>query len=290
MSKTLFSKIIAGTMNWGQWSKSFNTKEIASMIVTCINHDITTFDHADIYGSYTTESDFGTAFKHSGVSRQKLQLISKCGIAHVSPNRPHNLKHYNYRKRYIITSVETSLKNLKTDYLDALLLHRPSPLMNPHEVMEAVAKLGQEGKIKAFGVSNFTPSQVTLIASEVPIGINQIEFSVTEYSALHNGALDQMIVDNITPMAWSPLGTVFKSSTAQTKRVHKCLDVLTSKYNVTKDQLLLAWILNHPAQIHPVIGTTTKERVIAANNATTIELELEDWFALLIASQGHKVP
>ena len=141
-------------MNWGQWSKSFNTKEIASMIVTCINHDITTFDHADIYGSYTTESDFGTAFKHSGISRQKLQLISKCGIAHVSPNRPHNLKHYNYRKRYIITSVETSLKNLKTDYLDALLLHRPSPLMNPHEVMEAVAKLGQEGKIKAFGVSN----------------------------------------------------------------------------------------------------------------------------------------
>ena len=99
-----------------------------------------------------------------------------------------------------------------------------------------------------------------------------------------------MIVDNITPMAWSPLGAVFKSSTAQTKRVHKCLDVLTSKYNVTKDQLLLAWILKHPAQIHPVIGTTTKERVIAANNATTIELELEDWFALLIASQGHKVP
>ena len=110
-------------MSWGAWGRQFSTQEMITQINTSLEAGITTFDHADIYGSYTTESDFGTAFKHSGISRQKLQLISKCGIAHVSPNRPHNLKHYNYRKRYIITSVETSLKNLSWFHLVALNFH-----------------------------------------------------------------------------------------------------------------------------------------------------------------------
>ena len=285
-----FSKLVAGTMSWGAWGRRFNSLDMQRQIENTVGLGISTFDHADIYGGYTTESAFGAAFSKTNISRSRIQLISKCGIQLQTPNRSNRLKHYDCSKNYIISSAEASLKHLKTDYLDLLLIHRPSPLMDPHDIMEAVQYLKKEGKIINFGVSNFTPSQVELLASEVPVAVNQIEFSVTEYSALHNGALDQMIVDNITPMAWSPLGAVFKSSTAQTKRVHKCLDVLTSKYNVTKDQLLLAWILKHPAQIHPVIGTTTKERVIAANNAITIELELEDWFELLIASQGHKVP
>ncbi|PTM11757.1 MAG: aldo/keto reductase [Bacteroidetes bacterium] len=285
-----YSRIIVGTMSWGNWGKQFNTRDIISLINSCLDQQITTFDHADIYGGFTTESDFGKAFKQSNIKRNDIQLISKCGIAYVSPNRSNKIKHYNYSKEYIITSVETSLKNLETDYLDALLLHRPSPLMNPHEVMEAIAKLGQEGKIKSFGVSNFTPSQVELIASEVPVELNQIEFSLTHYNPMFDGTLDQMMTKKITPMAWSPLGVVFKEDTEQTRRIHKCLGTLLDKYNATEDQLLLAWILKHPANIHPVIGTTTKNRIKDANDALKINIEIEDWFSILVASQGHKVP
>jgi len=290
MSKIVFSKIIAGTMGWGSWGKQFNTNEMISLINSCIEVGLTSFDHADIYGDYTTESDFGKALKESQIARNNVQLISKCGIAYVSPNRNNMIKHYNYSKDYIISSVETSLKNLKTDYLDALLLHRPSPLMQPYDVMEAIAKLGQEGKIKLFGVSNFTPSQIDLIASEVPVEINQIEFSLTHHDAMFDGTLDQMMTKNITPMSWSPLGMVFKEDTEQTRRIHKCLGGLMDKYNATEDQLLLAWVLKHPANIHPVIGTTNIKRIKDANDALNINLDLEDWFSILVASQGHKVP
>lgn len=285
-----YSRIIAGTMAWGNWGKQFNTRDIISLINSCLDQQITTFDHADIYGGFTTESDFGKAFKQSNIKRNDIQLISKCGIAYVSPNRSNKIKHYNYSKAYIIKSVETSLKNLETDYLDALLLHRPSPLMNPYEVMEAIAKLGQVGKIRSFGVSNFTPSQVELIASEVPVELNQIEFSVTHYNPMFDGSLDQMMTKKMTPMVWSPLGIVFKEDTEQTRRIHKCLGTLLDKYNATEDQLLLAWILKHPANIHPVIGTTTKNRIKDANDALKINIEIEDWFSILVASQGHKVP
>lgn len=285
-----YSRIIAGTMSWGSWGKQFNTNDMISQINTCLEAGITSFDHADIYGGYTTEADFGAAFKQTRIARSAIQLISKCGIAYVSPNRSNIIKHYNYSKEYIITSVENSLRNLETDFLDVLLLHRPSPLMHPCEIMEAIAKLGQEGKIKSFGVSNFTPSQVELIASEVPIEINQIEFSLTQNSALHDGTLDQMITKKITPMAWSPLGIVFKEDSEQTRRIHNCLGGLLDKYDATEDQLLLAWILKHPANIHPVIGTTNTQRIKDAISALKINLELEDWFSILVASQGDKVP
>jgi predicted oxidoreductase len=285
-----YSRIIAGTMSWGSWGKQFNTNDMISQINTCLEAGITSFDHADIYGGYTTEADFGAAFKQTRIARSAIQLISKCGIAYVSPNRSNIIKHYNYSKEYIITSVENSLRNLETDYLDVLLLHRPSPLMHPYEIMEAIAKLSQEGKIKSFGVSNFTPSQVELIASEVPIEINQIEFSLTQNSALHDGTLDQMITKKITPMAWSPLGIVFKEDSEQTRRIHNCLGGLLDKYDATEDQLLLAWILKHPANIHPVIGTTNTQRIKDAISALKINLELEDWFSILVASQGDKVP
>jgi predicted oxidoreductase len=285
-----YSRIIAGTMSWGNWGKQFNSQQMIRMMNTCLESSITTFDHADIYGDYTTERDFGNAFKQSNIARDDIQLISKCGIVYASPKRPTKIKHYNYSRDYIIKSVENSLKNLATDYLDLLLLHRPSPLMEPNEIMEAIAKLGQEGKIKSFGVSNFTTSQVELISSEVPVEVNQIEFSLTHNSALFDGTLDQMMVKKMTPMAWSPLGEVFKNDTEQTRRIHKCLGSLLDKYSASEDQLLLAWILKHPANIHPVVGTTNQIRIKEANNALQINLELEDWFSILVASQGHKVP
>jgi len=285
-----YSKIISGTMTWGKWGKQLNTEEMISLMNHCIEHNVTTFDHADIYGDYSTEADFGKALSQGSINRESIQLISKCGIQYFTEIRKNKVKHYNYSKDYIIWSVEESLKHLETDYLDALLLHRPSPLMEPDEIMEAVAKLAQEGKINDFGVSNFTPSQIDLIASEVPVTINQVEFSLTQNQAMFDGTLDQTTIKKITPMAWSPLGIVFKKDTQQTRRIHKQLGELMDKYNATEDQLLLAWIMKHPSNIHPVIGTTDKNRIINAIKASEIELELEDWFLILVASQGHKVP
>jgi len=277
-------------MTWGSWGKQLSKKEMAVLMNFCVSNHITTFDHADIYGAYTTEADFGKAFADSGLQREAIQLISKCGIQYMSDNRNNKVKHYNYSKKYIISSVEESLKHLKTDYLDLLLLHRPSPLMVAEEIAEAISLLKKDGKIRDFGVSNFTPSQMDLIGLRMDIDVNQIEFSLTEHTAMHDGTLDFMMTNGIKPMAWSPLGAVFKEDNEQTRRIHKQLGALLDKYNATEDQLLLAWLMRHPSGIHPVIGTTTKERMKLAVEATKIELELEDWFLILVAAQGYKVP
>ncbi len=277
-------------MTWGSWGKQLSNKEMEALMNFCVSNHITTFDHADIYGAYTTEADFGKAFKSSSLKREDLQLISKCGIQELSDNRKNKVKHYNYSKDHIICSVEDSLKNLETDYLDLLLLHRPSPLMVAEDIAEAITVLKKDGKIRDFGVSNFTPSQMDMIGLRMDIDVNQIEFSLTEHSAMYNGTLDFMTTSGIKPMAWSPLGSVFKDDNEQTRRIHKQLGELMDKYNATEDQLLLAWILKHPSGIHPVIGTTTEKRLKLAVEAAKIELELEDWFLILQAAQGHNVP
>ncbi|QEE48852.1 aldo/keto reductase [Flavobacterium alkalisoli] len=284
------SPIIAGAMNWGVWSRSFTTAEMAEMIQSCIEYGITTFDHADIYGGYTTEADFGKAFTQSGVKRENVQIISKCGIQHTIGNRDNKVKHYDYSKEYIINSAENSLKYLETDYLDILLLHRPSPLMNPDEIAGAVEKLKKEGKIKQFGVSNFTNSQTELIKSRTDVYCNQIEFSATCYEPMLDGSLDYMTLNNIKPLAWSPIGSVFKEDNEQTQRLKKLLMELVVKYEVTADVILLAWILRHPAGIIPVTGSTSPERLKNQMKATEVELELEDWFAIWTESMGNKVP
>ena len=277
-------------MTWGRWGKQLDTQQMIALMNHCLKEDITTFDHADIYGDYTTEADFGNAFAESRIKREDIQLISKCGIQLINKHRKTFVKHYNYNKDYIINSAEASLKNLKTDYLDLLLLHRPSPLMHPDEVTEAITHLLEEGKIKSFGLSNFLPSQTRLLSEELEISANQIEFSLTETSAMQNGSLDHIMTNNITPMAWSPLGTLFKEKNNQTKRLHQLLDELAKTYNATKDQLALAWLLKHPAKIHPVIGTTTMSRITDSRKALSIEIELQDWFKLWEASVGKEAP
>lgn len=286
-----FSRIIQGCMTWGQWGKKLNREGQASRMHTCLEAGITTFDHADIYGDYSTEEEFGHAFAKADIPRDNIQLISKCGIQYMGKGRPENrVKHYQYDAEYIVRSAERSLKLLQTDYLDLFLMHRPSPLMQPEEMAQAAEKLKVSGKIKAFGVSNFTPSQTDLIAQAIPIAANQIEFSLTAFGAMYNGSLDHMMINEILPMAWSPLGNVFKENDDRSSRLRKAMESLCEKYNATKDQLALAWILKHPSGIHPVIGTTTPERIKGAVDALEIDLELQDWFELLVASQGHKVP
>lgn len=277
-------------MTWGSWGKKLSKKEMNALMYHCISHNITTFDHADIYGAYTTEADFGKAFIDSGIKREDIQLISKCGIQLVCENRDNKVGHYNYSKDYIISSAEKSLKNLNTGYLDLLLIHRPSPLMVAEEIAEAITILKKDGKIRDFGVSNFTPSQMEMIGLRMDIDVNQIEFSLTEHSAMHDGTLDYIKTNGIKPMAWSPLGSVFREDTEQTRRIHKQLGELMDKYNASEDQLLLAWILKHPANMHPVVGTTNKDRLKNAIEAQNINLELEDWFLILVACQGYNVP
>lgn len=294
----MFSKIIAGVMNWGVWGKNLNESQMKNTILFCLENGITTFDHADIYGGYTTEASFGNAFKSSVINRENIQLISKCGICYTSDNKDqftsykHNykLKHYCYDKDYIIASAENSLKNLKTDYLDILLLHRPSPLIDFDVIYDALETLKKEGKIKAFGVSNFSAPQMALAESRFTISTNQLEFSLTQHQALFDGSLDYLQQKNITSMAWSPLGSYFGVDNEQNNRIKSVLHKFSLKYNAAVDQLLLAWILKHPINVHPVVGTTNQDRLRKSVEALKINLETEDWFELLVASQGHDIP
>lgn len=284
-----FSRIISGTMTWGSWGNQLSKKEMIELMHHCIACGLTTFDHADIYGSYSTEGDFGVAFAQSGIQREDIQLISKCGIQ-MTKGRDNAINHYQYDKEYIIWSVERSLKKLGTDYLDLLLLHRPSPLMAPYEIAEAIQALMKSGKIKQFGVSNFTPSQIAMLEKAIPVSANQVEFSLTHDAPMYDGTFDDCIANNRMAMAWSPLGTFFREKDTRTKRIKKAMEPLIEKYGVNESQLLLAWLMKHPAIVYPVIGTTNKTRIEQSAKAANIALELQDWFALLVASQGHDVP
>lgn len=285
-----YSRIIAGTMTWGLWGKQMTTKQMSSQINHCITNGITTFDHADIYGDYTTEKEFGAALQDSGVNRDAIQLISKCGIQLLSKGRENKVKHYNYSKDYIIHSVVQSLKHLKTDYLDLLLLHRPSPLLAVDDVVEAINYLKQHGLIRNFGVSNFSVSQMQLLDQHLSITTNQVECSLTNPEMMLNGIFDYATHQQQIAMVWSPLGAYFKQKTNQVDRISMQLKTMCLKYNATEDQLLLAWLLKHPSKIHPVVGTTSPERIKQAVESENINIELEDWFLLLEASKGHPVP
>ncbi|WP_425234958.1 aldo/keto reductase [Ulvibacterium sp.] len=284
------SRIIAGAMTWGQWGKQLSKNEIADLIHHCLEVGITTFDHADIYGGYTNETDFGQGFAKSGIIRNKIQLITKCGIQYVCDARRNRIKHYDYSSEYIIWSAEQSLKNLRTDYVDLFLLHRPSPLMHPDEIADAIGKLKKEGKIKEFGVSNFTPAQIAILETRIPVSANQVEFSLTAERVMYDSTLDDCLANQRMAMSWSPLGSYFKETNDQTERIKSAVMSMLEKYSATEDQLLLAWIMAHPANVHPVVGTTKKKRLEDAHKASEIQLDLEDWFILLEASQGHKVP
>jgi predicted oxidoreductase len=290
MSKTTLSPIISGTMNWGVWDKNLTLKEMENMIQISIENKITTFDHADIYGDYTTEADFGKAFQASKIAREKLQLITKCGIQLVTENRPENkIKHYDYSKDYIIWSVEESLKKLKTDYVDVFLLHRPSPLMQADEIAEAVEKLKSEGKIIDFGLSNFTSSQTELIRQKTEVSYNQVQFSATHFEAMIDGSLDYMQTHGIRPLSWNPLGTVFREDTKKTRRLKKLFAELVQKYGFGSDTLLLAWILKHPAGVIPIAGTVNVARIQSLMKAVELEMDKEDWFAIWTESMGDDV-
>lgn len=288
-----FSRITAGVMTWGVWGADFSVEKTEEYINQCLDLGVSTFDHADIYGHYTTEKLFGDATKGSSSLREKMQLISKCGIKLTTPNRPqHSIKSYETSKAHIIESVEKSLENLQTDYLDALLIHRPSPLMFPEEIAEAFEQLHEQGKVLHFGVSNFTAAQIDLFSASIPLITNQIEISLLHREPFTDGTLSKCLEQGIVPMAWSPMagGKLFsESDDAQVIRVKKAAAPLQEKYNASLDQILAAWLFKHPSGIIPVFGSTKIERLKAATEALNIHLTTEEWFVLLEAADGNEV-
>jgi predicted oxidoreductase len=264
------------------------------LIEECIAGNITSFDHADIYGDYTVEEEFGEALKQKPSLRKQMQLITKCGIRRFTPNRPvHRIHSYDTSKEHIIASAERSLQNLHTDYLDLLLIHRPDPLMHPHEIAEAFSILKEQGKVLHFGVSNFTPSQMDMMMTGFPVEYNQLEISVVHLDPFHDGSLDKCMQHQIRPMAWGPLGSGqlhSNDSDERNKRIMAVAGILAEKYNASSDQVLMAFVFKHPSGIIPVIGSTKIERLRSAYEAASINLEREEWFMLWRASKGHEVP
>ena len=283
---------VAGCMRWGKWGAQYSTKQYRTMIDACLQHGINAFDHADIYGDYTTEKEFGNALKEDNSLRDKIQLITKCGIQMMTENRPHHqIKSYNTSKEHIIHSAETSLKHFGTSYLDVLLIHRPDPLLHPHEVAEAVFHLKKQGKILQFGVSNFLPHHVDALRRYVEIEYNQVEISIIYTSPFTNGILDNCLEHHIIPMAWSPLGGgIFNDdSIPNYRKIVSTANELAEKYTTGINEILVAFLLKHPSGIIPVVGTTKVERLLQAKAAKNIYLTREDWFKLWIATIGEDV-
>ena len=281
------SRIISGTMNWGTWGANYSKQEMCQLISESFDSGINSFDHADIYGGYTTEESFGDAFIDTGIKREDVFFISKCGIMYPSKKLPIKTKHYDYSEDHIIKSVNNSLKYLQTDYLDCLLLHRPSPLMDINIIANTVEGLIKSGKIKSFGVSNFTADQMDMFKGKVEILYNQINLSLTHLDHMFDGTLEYMQANKILPMAYSPLGSYFKEGSNKIKKV---VESLKDKYSCTDYQLLISWLLKHPSKVYPVIGTTKSDRIKKSMKSLKIEIELIDWFELLEASVGNRVP
>ncbi len=253
------------------------------------------FDHADIYGDGHCESLFGELLteltKETPTIREQLIITSKAGIKR-------DPQHYDFSDDYLTKSVDKSLKRLNVDYLDMFLLHRPDYLFNAEQVAQTFQKLKASGKVKHFGVSNFTPSQINLLQSVLaePLLVNQIEINIHNIDSFSNGSLDQCQQHKITPIAWCPLGGVAYPAWGNTftpaveQRIAKELARQSHNYQCQPWQLILAWLLKHPANICPIIGSTTPERIIAAKQALTIEYNHADWYRLLEARNGFAQP
>ena len=288
-----FSRIVAGFMRLREWDMS--TAALLDFSHQCLDLGITTFDHADIYGRYTCEELFGEALAAEPSLRGRIELVTKCGIQLVSSNRPDTrVKHYDTSRAHIIASAERSLRNLHTDVLDLLLIHRPDPLLDADEAAGALAALRSSGKIRHAGVSNFTPRQFDLLQSRLdfPLVTNQIELSVLHLDPLHDGTLDQLQQLRVPPMAWSPVagGRLFDPANERARRVRTTLESIGDTVGASVDQVALAWLLRHPARVLPVMGTGKIERLREAAAAESVTLDQQQWFMIWEASAGREVP
>ena len=295
-----FSRIGIGCMRIGNLN---GKEEVRKFVEGALEAGIDFFDHEDIYGGGGAEAAFGEAVPAS--LREKLVIQTKCAI------RPGVC--YDFSRDHIISSVEGSLKRLKTDYVDILLLHRPDALMDPAEVAEAFARLKKDGKVKAFGVSNHNPMQMELLNSyldeDISVCADQIQFSIAHCPTIdaglnvniHNDAgcsRDQSLIEycrlkKIQLQAWSPFQYgMFEGTFLGSEKYEKLNEVirrLAAKYGISENAVAIAWILRHPAGIVPIVGSMNLQRVRDICKADEIELTREEWYELYLAA-GKQLP
>lgn len=290
--------IAVGCMRLGGLSIS----DAGKFINTAVEEGANFFDHADIYGGGKCEEVFSEAVGMNSNVREKMIIQSKCGIR---PGR------FDFSKEHILTSVDGILKRLKTDYLDALLLHRPDALMEPEEVADAFTVLKESGKVRHFGVSNQNPYQIQLLQKymDMPIVANQLQLSITNAtmisSGLHvnmedeaavnrdGGVLDFCRLNDITIQPWSPFQYgFFKGVFLDNEKfpeLNKKINEIAEKYNVSNTTIAIAWILRHPAKMQPITGTMNIARLKDCIKATEITLTREEWYAIHLAA-GNILP
>ena len=282
-------RLIAGVMRWGKWGADYQHTQVANLIHACLECGIHTFDNADIYGGYTTESLFGKAWKESGIAREEIKIISKCGIKYLSDNRSYNIKHYDTSDKYIKQCVDNSLKELNTDYIDQMLIHRPSPLMNYDQMADTFSSITASGKVLSFGVSNFSPYQLDLLCKKYPVATNQIEISMTHILPFTDGSLLSASANGVSIQAWSPLGGGSIWHSDHHPKVDRLYEI-ANKYEWTIDEMAYLFLMHHHADIRPVLGTSKIERIKSAANTCHRSITNEQWFEIYVASKGSKVP
>ncbi len=284
------SPVVAGLWRLHEWG--MDTAATVRWIEEALALGITSFDHADIYGGYRVEALFGDALAAAPGLRQRMQIVTKCGIKLVHDQRPaHRVKSYDSSRSHVTASVNSSLRALRTDHIDLLLMHRPDLLMDPDELADTFRHLLAAGKVLHFGVSNHTPGQVAMLRKRHPIATQQIEFSPLQMQALADGTLEQCVDLGMRPMVWSPLaqGRLFSGRDDQVQRVHAVLAELGAQQGVSVATMAYAWILRHPSRPWPITGSRRLAALQEAVEALNINVSREDWYRVWQASIGHEL-
>jgi predicted oxidoreductase len=284
------SPIVAGMWRLREWK--LDTPGLVRWIEQAIELGITSFDHADIYGGYGVEPEFGEALAASPGLRERLQIVTKCGIKLVSTARPaHAIKSYDSSRTHVLASVDQSLRALRTDRIELLLIHRPDLLMDPDELAATFGELRAAGKVLHFGVSNHSPSQFALLHRRLPLVTHQIELSPLRMGALADGALDQAVDLQLPPMIWSPLagGHLLTAQDEQAQRVRPVLETLARAWSVSAATMAYAWVRRHPSRPIPITGSRRIEALREAVASLDVRLSAEDWYRVWQASMGREV-
>jgi len=292
------SRLVHGCMRIVGDNSDESRRKGKAAVRTAYESGFTHFDHADIYGGGKCEELFAEVLREIPGMRKDIIITSKCGIIGRANPKPDYPARYDFSERHILKSVDGILKRLNTGYIDILLLHRPDFLFRAEEVAGAFEQLKNSGKVRHFGVSNFHPSQLSLLQSycPMPLIINQVEINIHNINALLDGTLDQCQEQNISPQAWCPLGGVVYPAWGNTfspddeQRIKAEFDRQAAKYNTENWIVMLAWLLKHPARIFPIVGTTNSSRISASLQALEIDYSREDWYRLLEARNGQPVP
>lgn len=285
------SRIVYGLWRLGDDADT-SPRHVLSKIEACLAQGITSFDEADIYGDYESESLFGAALRAAPALKREIEVVTKCDIMLVSEKFPaRRVKHYDTSAAHIAASVDTSLRRMGLERIDLLLIHRPDPFMDHHETGAALDAAVASGKVRAVGVSNFKPHDWTLLQSAMttPLVTNQIELSLVAHEGFTNGDVAFLQERGLPPMAWSPLGggALFAKSS---KRLRDALARIGAAQGVDAAAVAVAWLLAHPARILPVMGTNDPARIRTLSRAVDVEIDRETWFELYSLALGREVP